>query len=284
MKKTLFTAALCVTVFLCFSQNDKVYIAEIALDKGDLASAYENANAALQAQKSLDKTTLAKACFIRGKAGLRISYDALMNGTEEDEKKYADVPLQCYKDFQQALLSPDTAMKKQVAAEYNKMSNALLVAGTRYDQKFKDAEEKADSAWLDKAIENFSASIEIHALMKKEKFKPYLFRGDAWFAKMKFDEAANDYLKALELFENSKRDIPDFNIGDLGYRLAYMQAAVYKKKEVAMQTIEKTRKLLDGEMSLAEAKKEKLGERYEDCKKDYQYFKDELNELTQQIK
>ncbi len=283
--KSIFTLVLfCCIGLLATAQNDKVALAEAALAKNDFAGAYNLANAELQAAQSLDKTSLAKVSYIRGKAGVKIAYDALLDGDETEEKKYVDVPLQSYRDFKKALSAGDESMQTLVAAEYNKLGNALLVAGTKYDAKFNDNPETADSSLLDKAIENFSGSIEIFELTKKEKFKPYLFRGDAFFTKKKFNEATADYTKALALFEGAPRDNPDFNIGDLGYRLAYMQAAVFNKKEVALQTLEKTRILLDAEMQLAESKKDKLGERYEECKTEYDYFKGELAELDAKLK
>lgn len=283
MKRKFLFSVFCCIGFAALAQSDKVNLAEAALSKSDFAGAFELADAALKAPQSLDKNSLAKAYYIRGKAGTKISYDALLDGDEAEEKKYADVPLQCYQDFKQAMSSGEETLQKQVAAEYNKLGNALLVAGTRYDARFNDNPEKADSSLLDKAIENFSGSIEIFELTKKEKFKPYLFRGDVYFAKEKFNEASADYMKALALFEGAPHDNPDFNIGDLGYRLAYMQAAVFNKKEVALQTIEKTRKLLDAEMQLAESKKATLGERYEECKTEYDYFLGELADLQAKL-
>lgn len=283
--KNVFTLTLfCCTSLLAFAQNDKVALAESALAKNDFATAYDLVNAALQVPQSLDKGSLAKASYIRGKAGVKVAYDAMLDGDESEEKKYVDVPLQSYHDFKKALSTGDESMQTLVTAEYNKLGNALLVAGTKYDGRFNDNPETADSSLLDKAIENFSGSIEIFELTKKEKFKPYLFRGDAFFTKKKFNEATADYTKALALFEGAPRDNPDFNIGDLGYRLAYMQAAVFNKKDVALQTLEKTRKLLDAEMQLAESKKDKLGERYEECKTEYEYFKGELAELDAKLK
>lgn len=266
-----------------FAQSGDVNLAEATLNKKDYAGAYELANTILNSSQNLDKIARAKAYYIRGKAGVKISYDAMLDGGEAEEKKYVDVPQQCYHDFKQAMSAGDEALHTLVAAEYNKLGNALLVAGTKYDSWFNDNPEKADSSLLDKAIENFSGSIDIFELIQKEKFKPYLFRGDVYFAKEKFNEASADYTKALALFESSPRDNPDFNIGDLGYRLAYMQAAVFNKKDAAHQTIQKTRKLLDAEMQLAETKKATLGERYEECKTEYDYFLGELDDLSAKL-
>ncbi|MDZ4847270.1 MAG: hypothetical protein SH857_17190 [Chitinophagales bacterium] len=284
MKNVFLPALFCCISFLSFAQSDKVALAEAALAKNDFTGAYDLANAALQSPQSLDKNAIAKASYIRGKAGVKMAYDAMLDGDEIAEKKYVDVPLQSYRDFQKVINAGDETMKAMVTAEYNKLGNALLVAGTKYDGRFNDNTETADSSLLDKAIENFSGSIEIFELTKKEKFKPYLFRGDVFFTKKKFNEATADYTKAFALFEGAPRDNPDFNIGDLGYRLAYMQAAVFNKKDVALQTLEKTRKLLDAEMQLAESKKDKLGERYAECKTEYEYFKSELAELDAKLK
>lgn len=283
MKWNLFLLFCCAGM-AAFAQNEKVSLAEAALEKNDFTTAYATANTALQTAGNLDKNSLAKAYYIRGKAGIKIAYEALLDGDEAEEKKYADMPLQCYHDFGQAIAAGDETLQKQITADYHKLGNALLVAGTKYDARFNDKPETADSSLLDKAIENFSGSIEVFERIQKEKFKPYLFRGDIYFAKKKFNEAAADYTKAMALFEDSPRDNPDFNIGDLGYRLAFIQAAVFNKKEAALQTIEKTRSLLDGEMQLAESKKATLGERYDESKTEYEYFLGELAELTTSFK
>ena len=89
--KNIFTLALfCCTSLLAFAQGDKVVLAEAALAKNDFAGAYELANAALQSSQSLDKNSLAKASYIRGKAGVKIAYDAMIDGDEAEEKKYVD--------------------------------------------------------------------------------------------------------------------------------------------------------------------------------------------------
>jgi hypothetical protein len=136
---------------------------------------------------------------------------------------------------------------------------------------------------IDKAIECYTASIEAWKLAGREKYKPYYYRGDALLAKKKFGIAAEDLEKAMSIFIADSRKSADMEIGDLGYRLAYTQAGVFKNKEAALKTIEKTLELLDAEVVLAEAKKEKSAEQYEILKNEYDVLVRELNSLKNSV-
>jgi tetratricopeptide (TPR) repeat protein len=283
MKHFFLFLVVCCASLHAGAQSDKVALAEEALGKNDFVNAYELANTALQTPSSLDKSTLANAYFIRGKAGARAASETLVKD-ESAKPKFIDVPLQSYNDFKQAISLGDATLKSKVEADYTRLANALLLAGTKYDGRFKDNPENPDSSALNKGIENFTAAIDVFALTKKEKFKPYLFRGDALFAKKKFDEALDDYLKAMKLFEDSPRENPDFNIGDLGYRLAYMQLNIYNNKELAIQTIAKTRELLEEEMQLAVSRKTEKPDRFDEWKEEYEYFVEQLDDLDSKMK
>lgn len=282
MKKVLLLTAAFMPYFLSSAQGNDVTLAVIAWEKGHVDNAWENANAALQSPGGLNKNLLYKAYSIRGKAGTRISYHALTEGNDNALEKYAGIALQAYRDFKEILHAKDTALINDIKQEFHRLGHALLLSGTDYD-KINADKEKPDSLLLEKAIECYSATIELWELAGKEKYKPYYYRGDALLAKRQYDKAMADLEKAMSMFISATRKLPDLGIGDLGYRLAYTQAGVFNNKPAARKTIEKTKELLDGEMQLAEAKKDIIADQYEDLKAQYDYLIGELNSLLNTV-
>ncbi len=266
-----------------FPQANHVNLAAIAMEKGHYDNAWENANAALQSPQLLNSELLYKAHSIRGKAGARIAYLAFTKGTDEDMQKYQEMPMLSYLDFKEILSAGDSVMTADITPEFYKLGHALYMSGTEYDRRNAD-NEKPDTLLLNKSIECYTATIEMQALAKKEKYKPYFYRGDAQLTKRKYDLAVQDFKAAMDMYAAAIRQMPDLGIGDLGYRLAYTQAGVFNQKEVALKTIQKTRELLKTEMQLAETKKEKLAEIYVDIQTEFDYLTGELENLETSVK
>ena len=169
-------------------------------------------------------------------------------------------------------------MIKEIKTEFYKLGHALLLSGIDYEAMNTDSDDQ-DEKLTDKSIECYSGTIELWEMAKREKYKPYYYRGDSYLDKKEYEKAVEDVEKAISMFIDASRKNPDLGIGDLGYKLAYTQAGVFNKKETALSVIEKTFELLDAEIQLAEEKKEKLGDIYDDIKTQYDYLVGELNSL-----
>jgi len=282
MKKIFYCIAFISISVIGFSQSNALNLAAIAWEKGHFENAWENAGTALQFPEKLEGTELYKAYGIRGKAGSRIAYDALTRMEDPNTEKYGSMALQAYYDFKIILGTRDSALIRDVTKEFYKLGHALLLSGTDYDALNADR-ESPDSSLIDKSVECYSATIELWELAGREKYKPYYYRGDALLSKREYDKAVPDLEKAMSMFIAAAHKLPDLGIGDLGYRLAYTQAGVYKNNEAALKTIEKTFELLDAEMQLAEANKERLAEQYEELKSQYDYLVGELTSLKSSV-
>ncbi|HXH19604.1 MAG TPA: tetratricopeptide repeat protein [Chitinophagales bacterium] len=283
MKSLLAAATICFYLAAGSAQSNSLNLAVIAYEKGHYENAWNNANAALQAPQNLDEQSHIQALLIRASSGARMAYKIFTEGEEAEMKQNLELPLQAYHDFKELLHRGDSASIAAITPEFYKLGHALYLTGTEYDKQNAD-NEKPDTLLLNKSIECYSATIELWQHVNKLKYKPYYYRGDAYLAKKKYDKAVDDFTRAIELYAAAARKTPDLGIGDLGYRLAYTQAGIFNQKEAALKTIRLAKELLDKEMLLAESKKDKLAEIFEDIKTEYDYLTGELNDLEASVK
>ncbi len=280
--KIFFTIIIISVSVIAAAQPNNVNLANMAWEKGNLERAMSYASEALQAAEALTHEQLLKARLIRGKAGARLSYDALVKGTDEEMRANRHIPLQAYHDLKFVLDSDIGDLKNEVTAEFTKLSHALLLSGSDFDNAF--TENSDDSSLIQQSIENYSASIELGQMTGNEKYKTYYYRGDVLLMIKEYDMAVVDFKKAMDLFAAAQRKTADLGIGDLGYRLAYTLAGVFNEKNGALDVIEKTRKLMKTEMERAESLKEKLGERYNDYVEEFDLLTTDLDKLEISIK
>ncbi|GIV32551.1 MAG: hypothetical protein KatS3mg031_0086 [Chitinophagales bacterium] len=279
-RRIFFLLACC--PILTFSQANRLNMASIALDKKHYENAWRFADEALQQPDNLSPQQQLQARLIRGIASYQVAFDALRKDDENLQKQYLSTPRMAYDDLTYVLANGDSSQRAAATEHLFQLGHALFLAGTLYDLEFINT---GDSSLIEQAVACYTANIDLWERIGRQKYRPYLHRGDNFLTKKDFEPAIADLQKAFELYSKSEFKYPDFNIGDLGYRLAYTLAGVYKQKETALNIINQTRQHLDNMLQLTEEKKDKLGEeRYSKYNEEYKVLNTELDKLEKSIR